>query len=52
MKLLKFDMHYMVGIAVAAGLVSAVSLSSAFAAPAADDVEAQARAASSSIRTL
>jgi hypothetical protein len=45
MKMMKSDARYMGGIALAAGLLSAVSLSSAFAAPAADDVEAQAREA-------
>jgi len=45
MKMMKFDARYLGGIALAAALVSAVSLSSAFAAPAVDDVEAQAREA-------
>jgi hypothetical protein len=45
MKMMKFDTRYMIGIALAAGLVSAVSLSPASAASSADDSEAQARAA-------
>jgi hypothetical protein len=45
MEMLKSNMRNMVGIAVAASLVSAVSISSAFAAPPADDAEAQAREA-------
>jgi hypothetical protein len=43
MKMMKFAAHYMGAIALAAGLVSAILLSSAFAASATGDVDAQAR---------
>jgi hypothetical protein len=42
---MKFDARHVVRIVVAAGLAGALSLSSALAAPAADDVEAQAHEA-------